>query len=143
MQYRYFTCGSRSEKEGLTSVKFSYYDDGELAVGVENPFDSLYKLKEITEEEYNNIQKEINDPNSKIGFAGGLVDDTGWKKYRDWLKRTGEKRVLENEPKIALTVKKIKKQLDLGIIEQADIDTEIELNGMKEFAEIIKERVAQ
>lgn len=142
MYYRYFTSGSESEKEGLTTSKFSYYEDGQLAVGVSN-LKSLYKGKEITEEEYNKIKDRMNDPNTKFGFANGIINDEGLEKCKKYVKEMKE-RILElNEPKILLSVKKIKKQIELGIIEQSDLDTEIEQQGMTEFKDEIKKRLEQ
>ena len=142
MYYRYFTSGSESEKEGLTTVKFSYYDDGQLAVGVEN-LKSIYKGKEISEEEYNEIQRKLNDPTTKVGFANGILNDEGAEKYRNWIAKM-RGRILEmQEPKIALSVKKIKKMLELGIISPEDVDTEIAQQGMNEFKDEIKRRLEQ
>lgn len=140
MYYKYFTCGSMSEKEGLTTAKFSYYDDGSLAVGVPNPKKLLYKLREITQEEYDNIERQMKDVSVKKGFAG-IVNEEGWEKYKSWAESELNKISEKNESKISLVVRKIKKQLELGIITVDDIDVEIELNNMKEFKNEIKARL--
>lgn len=141
MKTKYFSIGSMSEKEGMTFI-INIYDDesGDLLTG--KPENQMYKKKEITKEEFDEYTALLKN-SSVRGLAGGLLNEEGRKALKEHWKNQYEEWLKNNESKIALTVKKIKKQLDLGIIEQTNIDTEIELNGMKEFAEIIKERVAQ
>lgn len=140
MYYRYFTSGSEDEKEGLTTVKFSYYDDGQLAVGVEN-LKSIYKGREISQEEYDNIQEMIFHPDTKLGIANGILSDIGFEKYNKYLEKLKGEMEEKNEMKIAHSVKKIKKLLALEIIDQEDVDTEIEQQGMIRFADEIKRRL--
>lgn len=146
MIYKYFTCGSMDEKEGLTVAKSGFDERGNFLAGY--PPESLYKRKEISEEEYNALLKRLEDPDEPKGSpAGGLLSEKGVAALKAW--REKEKQLnasfllAKNEPKIALTVKKIKKQLALGIIEEDDIDTEIELNNMVEFGDEIKRRLAE
>lgn len=142
MYYRYFSCGSESEKEGLTFFKFSYYDNGMLAAGIEDT-KSMYKGKEISKEEYDRLTDLLKDPETKKGFAGGIVNEEGFKKYKNWVEKEVQKIQQRNEEKISFVVRKIKKQLELGIIIDEDIDTEIELNNMSQFRDEIKKRLEQ
>lgn len=142
MYYRYFTSGSEDEKEGLTTVKFSYYNDGQLAVGVEN-IKSIYKGKEISKEEYDSIQERISNPDTRLGIANGILSDVGFEKYKKYLDKLKREADEENKKKIALSVKKIKKLLQLEIIEQGDVDMEIEQQGMTMFKDEIKKRLEE
>lgn len=143
MYYKYFTCGSESEMEGLTLAKFCYYDDGTLAIGSPNGVKSLYKGKEITEEEYEELSNKLESGNYKKGFAGGLVNEEGLRKIAERFAKEKEDYKVLCEPKIALSVKKIRKLLELGIIEQSDIDIEIEQQNMSDFSDEIKKRLNQ
>lgn len=73
---KYYTLGSRSEKEGLTVMTALFDEDGKPLIAY--PFESLYKLKEITEDEYLAIRKEMLSPAiGRLGIAGGLIDKDG------------------------------------------------------------------
>ena len=139
---KYYSCGSESEKEGLTLATATFDDDGNLIAG----FSKLYKQKEITKEEYDAYQARLDDPTQPKGVpAHGLLNAEGVAALKAWeeqeKQRVYQKEIQQNESKIALTVRKIKKQLELGIITSDDLDTEIELSGMKEFADEIKRRL--
>lgn len=100
---------------------------------------------EISEEEYNKIKNRMNDPNELRG-SNGVVNKEGYEKYQAKLQREKEKweRFKEEEEKqINLSVKKIRKMLTLGIIEEEDIDTEIEQQNMFGFRDEIKRRLAE
>ena len=143
---RYFTSGSMSEAEGLTFFVNQYDENGNFVGGVENWEKNIYKPKEITEEEYLQYMEMMKNPKTIFGLVG-IVNEEGQKKM---IERIGEFKqssydfmLSVKEPQIALTVKKIKKQLELGIITTDDIDTEIELNNMKQFTDEIKKRLEQ
>lgn len=146
MIYKYFTCGSMSEKEGLTLGRNCYYDDGSFGAGLRNWQGILYKPKEITREEYDNYVRMSVDPSVKKGTVG-IVNDEGYEKYLRYIKNKEEKHkqylLDKNEPKISLVVKKIKKLLALEIIEESDVDVEISLNNMSEFGDEIKRRLTE
>lgn len=142
MGKKYFTSGSESEPEGLL-IHESLYNNGEMIIGPSY----LYKKKEITRDEYEEYKRRFNDPSQKRGLAGGLINEVGIEKLNKMTNEVKERdlarRIEENETSIALVVKKIKKLLQLEIIEQEDIDTEIGLNNMTEFKDEIKRRLEQ
>lgn len=146
MIYKYFTCGSMDEKEGLTVAKSGFDERGNFVAGYDPK--SLYKCKEISKEEYDSLLKRLEDPDEPKGSpAGGLLSEKGLAALKKW----GEERdrivnnylIEQHESQIAFIVRKIKKQLTLGIIEEDDIDTEIKLNNMSEFRDEIKRRLAE
>lgn len=137
---KYYTCGSESEKEGLTLATAVFDDDGNLIAG----FTKLYKQKEITEEQYNAYKARLDDPNEPKGVpARGLLNEQGIAALKAWEEEQKQAWIAANEEKIALSVKKIKKLLALEIIEQGDVDTEIEQQGMREFKDEIKKCLEQ
>ena len=137
---KYYSCGSESEKEGLTLATATFDDDGNLVAG----FTKLYKQKEITKEQYDEYQRRLNDPNEPKGIpARGLLNEQGVAALKAWEEEQKQAWIAINEEKIALSVKKIKKLLALEIIEQSDVDTEIEQQGMSEFKDEIKRRLNQ
>ena len=137
---KYFSIGSMSEKEGLTFVRNIYDEEGNLLTG--RPENQMYKGKEISESQYYEYVK-IRNGSDVLGTAGGIINEVGKKALEDhWIEQQ-EKWKEVNESRIALVVKKIKKQLELGIISSEDIDTEIMLNNMTEFADEIKKRLEQ
>lgn len=140
MVTKYYSCGSESEKEGLTLATATFDDDGNLVAG----FSKLYKQKEITKDQYDEYQRRLNDPNEPKGIpARGLLNEQGVAALKAWEEEQKRAWIAINEEKIALSVKKIKKLLALEIIEQSDVDTEIEQQGMSEFKDEIKKRLEQ
>jgi len=74
-EYKYYTLGSRSEKEGLTLMT-ALYLNGEPAISY--PMDDMYKVAEITEEDYAVLTEEFkNPPMGRLGIAGGLINEDG------------------------------------------------------------------
>lgn len=143
MSIKYFSSGSESEAEGLTVHKELVDDDtGESII----KFVGMYKEKEITEEQYNAYLARFNDPSSLKGMIG-LVNETGYRKAQEMRAKMDADnlalRIQENEAQIALSVKKIRKLLQLEIIEQSDVDVEIEQQGMSQFKDEIKRRLEQ
>lgn len=146
MIIKYYTCGSESEPEGLTLAVNHYDDSGNFIAGTEN-IKSLYKVKEITKEEYDAYIERFKRE-EEFGFpASGLLNEKGKAALKKALEEEritlNNMKIARNEPKIALSVKKIKKLLQLEIIEQADVDTEIEQQGMTDFKDEIKRRLNQ
>ena len=144
MVEKYFTAGSMSEPEGLTlHTAFVDENNGKYILQYTN----MYKEKEISKEEYMELLKKLKDPTVPKGLAGGLVNEVGLAKaHKMWneIEEGNKREMLEKaESQIALLVRKIKKQLELGIITTDDIDTEIELNKMSEFKDEIKKRLNQ
>lgn len=138
---KYFKEGLKSLKEGMTVFTCIYDDDGNLLSGIPEPF-RRFKVEEITEEQYNEIKRQIDDPSVEKGLADGLINEKGKADMVKFFQEQKDGWRELNEPRIQFVIKKIKKQLELGIIEQDDIDTEIELNNLKEFTEEIKKRLA-
>lgn len=107
----------------------------------------MYKEKEVSKDEYIRLLRMLNDPNVPKGLAGGIVNEKGLEKaHKMWneIEEGNKREMLEkSEPRIALCVKKIKKQLELGIISTEDIDAEIALNNVTEFKDEIKRRLEQ
>lgn len=75
MQYKYFTCGSQSEKEGLTIAVNVYDDDGNFVAGVENIEEVYYKVSEITKDQYDAYVAEIRT--NGTGGLFGIVNNDG------------------------------------------------------------------
>jgi len=74
---KYYTLGSRSEKEGLTLMTALVNDEGEPVAGYD--IEKMYKPQEITEAEYNSLKEEMRDPQTgRLGIAGGLINDEGF-----------------------------------------------------------------
>lgn len=137
---KYYSCGSESEKEGLTLATATFDDDGNLIAG----FSKLYKQKEITKKEYDAYQARLDDPAQPKGVpARGLLNAEGVAALKAWEEKMKQAQIAKNEEKIALSVKKIKKLLQLEVIEQGDVDTEIKQQGMTEFKDEIKRRLNQ
>lgn len=146
MEYKYFTCGSMDEKEGLTVAKVGFDEKGEFAAGY--PLKALYKKKEITKEQYEEYLRRLEDPDEPKGSpAGGLLSEKGVAALAKW--REEEQKInrpyliQQNEQKIAFVTKKIKKLLQLGVLEESDVDDEIFVNNMVEFKDEIKRRLAE
>lgn len=137
---KYYSCGSESEKEGLTLATATFDEEGNLVAG----FTKLYKQKEITKEQYDDYQRRLDNPNEPKGVpARGLLNEQGVAALKAWEEEMRLESIRRYESKIALSVKKIKKLLALEIIEQSDVDTEIEQQGMTEFKDEIKRRLNQ
>ena len=137
---KYFTEGLQSLKEGMTVFTCVYDDEGELLAGIPEPF-KRFKVKEITEEEYNNYLRQFEDPNIPKGVLGGIINEKGIADLKKFCEEEEAKTLREKELQISLSVKKIKKMLTLGIIEESDIDNEITQQGLSKFREEIKKRV--
>lgn len=140
---KFYSVGLMSLKEGMTFVINTYDEDGTLIGGTPNPEKSLFKCKEITKEQYDAYMQMLKNPNTPLGLAGGILNEEGKRDLENYIGVSEERRIQSYEPKIVLSVKKIKKLLALEIIEEGDIDTEIEQQGMKEFADEIKRRLAE
>lgn len=138
--YVYFTSGSRSEPEGLTLHMNEYDNDGKLLSG--RPKHLVYKYKEITEEEYNQLVEET-ESSQILGYAGGLLNEKGLEKLTNEREIAFAEIRKERDDRINLCAKKIKKELELGIIEESEIDAEIDLNQMSNFREEIKARLIE
>ena len=141
---KYFTAGSMSESEGLT-LHTAFVDETTGKPILE--YTHMYKEKEVSRDEYIRLLNMLKDPNVPKGLAGGIVNEKGLEKaHKMWneIEEGNKREMLEKaEPRIALAVKKIKKQLELGIISSEDIDAEIGLNNMTEFKDEIKKRLEQ
>lgn len=75
-QIKYYTLGSRSEKEGLTLMTALFTEDGKPLIGYD--IEKMYKVSEITEEEYKSLKAEMINPEmGRLGIAGGLLDERG------------------------------------------------------------------
>lgn len=83
MQYKYFTCGSQSEKEGLTLAINAYDDEGNFIAGVENIENVYYKVHEITKEEYD--AHVLNMRTNGIGGFFGIVNSTGLQDKKNFI----------------------------------------------------------
>lgn len=141
---KYFTAGSMSEPEGLT-LHTAFVDETTGKPILQ--YTHMYKEKEVSRDEYIRLLNMLKDPSVPKGLAGGIVNEKGLEKARKmWneIEEGNKREMLEKaEPRIALAVKKIKKQLELGIISSEDIDSEIGLNNMTEFKDEIKKRLEQ
>lgn len=144
---KFYSVGTQSSKEGMTFVTSVFDENNNFVSGHANPEKTLFKCKEITQEEYNNYMKMLDDPSVPKGLAGGILNSKGLEDLKKFsaekYKHAWEKKLKQNESKIDLTVRKIKRQLELGIITSEDVDVEIELNNMKDFTNTIKKRLNQ
>ena len=139
--YRYYKQGLPSLKEGMTFTRNVVDKEGNLISGLPNPEKVLFKCEEITKEEWEEYQKQIADPSVPKGLAGGILNEKGIEDLKKYIEERKKELEGEQESKIALVVRKIKKQLELGIIEQDDIDMEIEQQNMSRFKDEIKKRL--
>lgn len=142
MFIKYYSMGSMSLKEGLTLGYNTYADDGHLIAGVEN-LEQRFMYEEITEEEFLKYKEMLSDPNVPKGMAGGILNEEGVEKYRKHQQSINQKIKEKQEKRISLVVKKIKKQLELGIIDEEDVDEEIKINDAVDFADEIKKGIQE
>lgn len=73
--YKYYSCGTESEKEGVTLAVNVHDDNGNFMAGVKDIEKHLYKVKEITKEQYDAYLARMKDPNQRGLF--GVVNPTG------------------------------------------------------------------
>jgi len=126
---RYFSLGSESEAEGLTFIINVYDQQGNFVAGVPN-VDQLYKSKEITETEYLNHLKKLQNNDNKGLF--GIVNAEGKKKVDEVNKAIIDNIKAKKNKQQALVAKRLARQLEAGLIDEEDLDTaiEIELPGV-------------
>lgn len=144
---KFYSVGTQSSKEGMTFVTSVFDENNNFITGYANPEKTLFKCREITQEEYDGYMRMLDDPSVPKGLAGGILNSNGLEDLKKFsaekYQHAWEKKLKQNESKIDLTVRKIKKQLELGIITSEDVDVEIELNNMKDFTNTIKKRLNQ
>lgn len=121
---RYFSLGSESEPEGRTFIVNVYSQTGEFVAGIPNP-ENLYKSVEITEEEYKKYMQRASHPNNK-GFFG-LVNSTGKAAVEAKLQELRDRITTQQAKEEALVTKRLARQVDMGIIDEEDIDTAISI----------------
>lgn len=126
---RYFSFGSESEPEGLTFVTNVYDQQGNFVAGIPN-VDQLYKFKEITQEEYFEHMKKVQNQDA-MGYFG-IVNSEGKRKVDEARKVITDKIKAQKDKEQALIAKRLARQLEAGLIDEEDLDTaiEIELPGV-------------
>lgn len=125
----YYTLGSLDEAEGLTPYSRVVDEGGNLIVGYQN-HKALYKVKQVTKEEFIQLRKDFfNSPNK--GHLG-LVNAKGKAKADEENKAIIDEIKAQKDKEQALVTKRLARQLDAGLIDKEDLDTaiDIELPGV-------------
>ena len=125
----YYTLGSLDEAEGLTPYSRVVDEDGNLIVGYQN-HKALYKVKQVTKEEFIQLHKDLSNSPNKGHF--GLVNAKGKAKADEENKAIIDKIKAQKDKQQALVAKRLARQLEAGLIDEEDLDTaiEIELPGV-------------
>lgn len=111
---KYYTLGSRSEKEGLTLMTAVFNKDGEPVANY--PLDKMYKLQEITEKEYNVLYEELKNPSiGRLGIAGGLINEEGLKEIEEMNIAILAASKADSEARAVKFFQRAKKMEELGI----------------------------
>lgn len=126
---RYFSLGSESEPEGLTFAINVYDQQGNFVAGIPN-VDKLYKSKEITQEEYFEHIKKVQNQDT-MGYFG-IVNSEGRRKVDEARKAITDNIKARKDKEQALVAKRLARQLEAGLIDEEDLGTaiEIELPGV-------------
>lgn len=106
MQYKYFTCGSQKEKEGLTLAVNTYDDAGNFVAGIEDIENKFYKVTEITKAEYDAYLAQVRA--NGMGGLFGIVDSAGKQAVDDYMaEEEREKEEAEEAASPPLTTEQI------------------------------------
>lgn len=143
---KYFSMGSMSEPEGLTIINmdFGVYEDGTEFQITGCPLDNLYKLKEITKEQYEEYEYQMLKSTEKGYLTGGLLNEEGIKARDEYEKsiqdilqqdfvdkntveanRLGNRFIKECELGLIATKEELKKVLEIYGIETDEVYDDI------------------
>lgn len=121
----FYTLGSKSELEGLTlMVREVNQETGEPTIQLGSP-DTWYKAKKISEEEYSELKKQIDNPTIPKGIAGGLIDDEGLRLNLDMEAEIAATKRVEDEQVSDFYEKNIRGMLDNSELDESMLSTYI------------------